>query len=231
MKTRKPKLSASSPNNNAIDIKEQTCAMVDAGARVQAELIVEQSGLQSLRQIYGDGNVRVRESQARIASLQAQLDKMTGAPGADGSSSAMTNPDAAEAKPELYPPLRQLPRLAVPYADLHRCVQVQPAALQLLTQQYETARIEEAKDIPAVSVIDGPGIGKKSLSRRVCGSRFWSHFSPAQSLRRSSSRAITGFPCVHRSAPRAGRRSIPVFRGASFPRLPSCEARHEEAFH
>ncbi len=162
------KLSQFSSNNNAIDIKEQTRAMVDAGARVQAELIVEQSGLQSLRQIYGDGNVRVRESEARIASLQAQLDKMTGAPGADGSSSATTNPDAAEAKPELYPPLRQLPRLAVPYADLYRRVQVQEAVFQLLTQQYETARIEEAKDIPAVSVIDGPGIAeKKSFPPRL----------------------------------------------------------------
>ncbi len=52
--------------------------MVDAGARVQAELLVEQSGLQSLRQIYGDGNVRVRETQARIASLQRELTQMTG---------------------------------------------------------------------------------------------------------------------------------------------------------
>src|ERR1039457_2385962 len=85
-------LSQFSSNNSAIDIKEQTRAMVDAGARVQAELIVEQSGLQSLRQIYGDGNVRVRESEARIASLQAQLDKMTGSPGPDVSSSATTNP-------------------------------------------------------------------------------------------------------------------------------------------
>jgi len=30
-----------------------------------------------------------------------------------------------------------------------------------LTQQYETARIEEAKDTPAVSVIDSPGVPEK----------------------------------------------------------------------
>jgi uncharacterized protein involved in exopolysaccharide biosynthesis len=162
------KLSQFSSNNNAIDIKEQTRAMVDAGARVQAELIVEQSGLQSLRQIYGDGNVRVRESETRIASLQAQLDKMTGSPGPDASSSVTTNPDAANAKPEMYPPMRQLPRLAVPYADLYRRVQVQEAVFQLLTQQYETARIEEVKDIPVVSVIDVPGIAeKKSFPPRL----------------------------------------------------------------
>ncbi len=71
-------LSQFSSKSSAIDIQEQTRAMVDAGARVQAELLVEQSGLQSLRQIYGDGNVRVRETEARIASLQDELAKMTG---------------------------------------------------------------------------------------------------------------------------------------------------------
>ena len=69
---------------------------------------------------------------------------------------------------ELYPPLRQLPRLAVPYADLYRRVKVQEAVFELLTQQYEMARIEEAKDVPAVSVIDFPGIPeKKSFPPRL----------------------------------------------------------------
>jgi uncharacterized protein involved in exopolysaccharide biosynthesis len=54
-----------------------------------------------------------------------------------------------------------LPRLAVPYADLYRAVRVQETIFELLTQQYESARIEEAKDIPAVNVIDSPGIPEK----------------------------------------------------------------------
>jgi uncharacterized protein involved in exopolysaccharide biosynthesis len=164
-------LSQFSSNTSAIDIKEQTRAMVDAGARVQAQLMVEQSSLQSLRQIYGDGNVRVRESDARISSLQGQLAKMTGSsaplPAADAHDPA-TNSDSIGDKAALYPPLRQLPRLAVPYADLYRSVQVQEAVFQLLTQQYETARIEEAKDVPAVNVIDPPGIPeKKSFPPRL----------------------------------------------------------------
>jgi uncharacterized protein involved in exopolysaccharide biosynthesis len=64
--------------------------------------------------------------------------------------------------------LRQLPRLAVPYADLYRSVRVQETLFDLLTQQYEMARIEEAKDVPAVSVIDAPGIPeKKSFPPRL----------------------------------------------------------------
>jgi hypothetical protein len=68
----------------------------------------------------------------------------------------------------LYPPLRQLPRLAVPYADLYRNVRVQETVYELLTQQYEIARIQEAKDIPVVNVIDAPGIPeKKSFPPRI----------------------------------------------------------------
>jgi capsule polysaccharide export protein KpsE/RkpR len=162
-------LSAFSSKNSAVDIKEQTRALVDAGARVQGELLVEQSGLEALRQIYGDDNVRVKETRARIAALQRDLTQMTGSSAplpANGSvDSSSTN---SSDQGSLYPPLRQLPRLAVPYADLYRRVKVQETVFELLTQQYEMARIEEAKDIPVISVIDAPGIPeKKSFPPRL----------------------------------------------------------------
>ena len=160
-----------SSKNSTIDIKEQTRAMVDAGARVQAELLIEQSGLESLRQVYGDGNVRVHETEARIASLRAELAKMTGSSApllTEGLQENGTDTGADDKNRELYPPLRQLPRLAVPYADLYRRVRVQETLYELLTEQYEMARIEEAKDIPAVKVIDAPGIAeKKSFPPRL----------------------------------------------------------------
>lgn len=163
-------LSEFSSKNNTIDIKEQTHAMVDAGARLQGELLFEQSGLQSLRQIYGDNNIRIKETEARIASLKRDLAQMT------GSSAPLqtANLDSGEVAPylgvrgDLYPPLRQLPRLAVPYADLYRSVKVHETVFEMLTQQYEMARIEEAKDIPVVSVVDAPGIPeKKSFPPRL----------------------------------------------------------------
>jgi len=164
-------LSEFSSRTSTIDIREQTRAMVDAASRVQAEVLVEQSGLNSLRQIYGDGNIRVRETEARIASLQGDLSKMSGtsAPLSAGVSLGSESATDANGKEnELYPPLRQLPRLAVPYADLYRRVKVQETVFELLTQQYEMARIEEAKDVPVLSVIDPPGIAeRKSFPPRL----------------------------------------------------------------
>jgi capsule polysaccharide export protein KpsE/RkpR len=161
-------LSNFSSSHSTIDIKEQTRAMVDAGARVQGELMVEQSSLQALRQIYGDENIRVKETKARIDALQGDLARMTGSSAPLSLDSNLTDSSATGQKTSLYPSLRQMPRLAVPYADLYRRVMTQEAVFELLTQQYEMARIEEAKDVPVIRIIDSPGIPeKKSFPPRV----------------------------------------------------------------
>ena len=59
--------------HTAIDMKEQTRATVEAAAKLEGQLIFEQSELDSLKQIYGDENVRVRSARARMAELQHQL--------------------------------------------------------------------------------------------------------------------------------------------------------------
>jgi uncharacterized protein involved in exopolysaccharide biosynthesis len=142
-----------SSNNVTFDIKEQTHAMVDAAAKLQGELIVGQSELDSLQQIYGEENVRVRAVRARIGVLKSELAKMSG--------SSSDEPSGASS--ELYPSLRQIPKLAVPYADLYRRVKIQETVFELLSQQYELSRIEEAKDTPVVSVFDQPLVAEKKF--------------------------------------------------------------------
>lgn len=163
-------LSDYSSTHTTIDLPNQTRAMVDAAARLEAEQIAAQSEVDSLRLIYGDTNVRLRAAEARAEELERQLVKMRGT-SAPLPKDSDKNPDEASANAdsgELYPPLRQLPRLAVPYANLYRRVRVEETIYELLTQQYEVARIQEAKDVPVVSVIDMPGIPeKKSFPPRL----------------------------------------------------------------
>lgn len=154
-------LSEFSSKNTTLDVKEQTKAMVDAGAKLQGQLIAARSELDSLEEIYGSGNVRVRASRARVSELERDLQSMTGS---NDPSSYRGEQDAGS----LYPPLRQLPLLAVRWADLYRRVKVSETVFELLTQEYETARIEEAKSIPTVSVIDSPSWPeKKSFPPRL----------------------------------------------------------------
>ena len=149
--------------NTAIDIKEQGKAMVEAAASLQGQLIAAQSERKGLEQIYTPGNVRVRAVQARIAELNHQLEKL-------GGKAASQNPpsDSPASQDALYPSIRELPVLGVPYADLYRRVKIQEAVFEALTQEYELAKVEEAKETPTVKVLDAAEVPeKKSFPPRL----------------------------------------------------------------
>jgi len=150
-----------SSKNTAIDIKEQGKAMVEAAATLQGQLIAAQSELEGLRQIYTDNNVRVRSVRARIDELKHQLEKI-GGKGVDASA------PSGELSDSLYPSIRKLPLLGVTYADLYRRTRVQEAVFETLTKEYELAKVQEAKEIPTVKVLDPPNIpDKKSFPPRL----------------------------------------------------------------
>ena len=134
----------------AIDIPAQGKATVEAAATLQGQLIAAESELESVRQIYTDNNVRVRAVQARVRELRSALEKL-GGKGVDETSSAQ----------QLYPSLRELPVLGVTYADLLRRTKVEEAVFETLTQEDELAKVEEAKEIPSVKVLDPPQVPQK----------------------------------------------------------------------
>lgn len=153
-------LSDYASKNTTLDVKEQTKAMIDAGAKLEAELIVARSESDSMSQIYGDGNVRMRAANAKVGELARELRKMRG--------SGSSEQGDVSRQDRLYPPLRELPILAVRWADLYRQVKVKETVYDLLTEQYELARIEEVKSIPSVRVIDPPSWPeKKSFPPRL----------------------------------------------------------------
>ncbi len=133
--------------NTAIDIQAQGKAMVDAAAQLQGELIAAESQLQGLKQIYTPNNVRIREIEARIGELQRQLDKLGGS-----SSQAVQNTTSTD--DPSYPTIRELPLLGVTYSDLYRRTKIEEAIYETLTQQYELAKVQEAKETPSVKVLD-----------------------------------------------------------------------------
>jgi uncharacterized protein involved in exopolysaccharide biosynthesis len=147
--------------NAAIDVKEQGKAMVEAAATLQGQLIAAESELQGLKQVYTDNNVRVRSVQARIGELKRQLDKL------GGKDESMTEV-SSEPSDSLYPSIRKLPLLGVQYADLYRRAKIQEAVLETLTKEYEMAKVQEAKEIPTVKVLDVPNIpDKRSFPPRL----------------------------------------------------------------
>jgi capsule polysaccharide export protein KpsE/RkpR len=130
----------------ALDVPSQTKAMVESEATVQGQLIAAESELEGLEQIYTDNNIRVRTLRGRIAGLKQQVENLSG-------NRADPNSPQSQIAGDL-PSLRKLPVVGVRWANLYRESKIQEIVYEMLTQEYELAKIEEAKEIPTVNVLD-----------------------------------------------------------------------------
>jgi len=65
---------------------------------------------------------------------------------------------------QLLPSVRKLPLLGFTYYELYRQVTMQETLYETLTKQYEMAKVEEAKEIPSVKVLDEPNVPEKKSS-------------------------------------------------------------------
>lgn len=149
-------LSQFSTKNRTIDIPSQAKSMVDAGIKLDAELIDGRSELAALRQTYSEDNYRVKTIEARNAELQKQIDAMSGKPSSGASQSAESS--------STYPSVSELPVLGLTYSDLERKVRADEAIWEALTKEYEAAKVEEAKQIPTVRVLDAAEVPQRKSS-------------------------------------------------------------------
>jgi uncharacterized protein involved in exopolysaccharide biosynthesis len=179
LETAEQNFSQFATKNTALDIPTQGKAMIEAAATLEGQLIAAQTELKGLKQVYADGNVRVRATQARVDELRRQIEKSL------GNKSGGPDRDSGQDRQSLYPSIRELPALGVGYADLYRNTKIQEVVFQTLTQQYELAKVQEAKETPSIKVLDPPEVPeKKSYPPRlliitlgttlaIAGSVFW----------------------------------------------------------
>ena len=131
----------------ALDVPSQTKAMVESEATLEGQLVAAESELQGLEQIYTDNNIRVRTLRARIAELKQQVENFSGNNGDPSQQSHIVGD---------LPSLRKLPLVGVSWTNLYRETKIQEAVYEMLIQEYELAKIQEAREIPTVNVLDAP---------------------------------------------------------------------------
>ena len=136
----------------ALDVPEQIKVTVGSAARLQGQMIAERAQLESLSQIYTPDNFRVRALRASVAELEGELGKINSGPLTASGAQDPTNP---------YPSVKSLPQLGVQWLELYRARGIHETVFELLTQQFELAKIQEAKEIPAVKVLDPPSMPEK----------------------------------------------------------------------
>jgi len=149
-------LSQFSSRNATMDPQKQGQSILDSAGKLQGELIAAQSELSGLKAMYADDNVRVRQAGARVDELQRQLRKM------DGIGERVDGEDLKAG--QFMPSIRKLPLLGVTYADLYRRMTMQEAIYETLTKQYELAKVQEAKEIPPVKILDEPDVPERKSS-------------------------------------------------------------------
>ena len=159
-----------SSKNATVDVSAQARAMVEGAATLQGEMIAAEAQRQALETIYTANNVRVRAAQARVNEIRKELEKLGGSE--DGPAvEAHAGGDA----PYSYPSLRKLPLLGAKYADLYRKAKIQEAVFETLTQQYEIAKVQEAKETPSVKMLDDASLPEhrafppRALITGLCG--------------------------------------------------------------
>ncbi len=152
-------LSQYSSKNTIMDPQSQGKAMVDAVAKVEGEIVAAEAELKGLQQIYSDDNTRVRTLRARLGVLQSQMKSMQGNGAAAGTDKSSMGS---------FPSITELPVLGYTYYDLYREAKIRETVYEFLTQQYELAKVQEAKELPTVRVMD-PAVKpeRKSAPRRT----------------------------------------------------------------
>jgi len=145
------RLSQFSSKNKTLDPQIQGKAMLDAASALQGQLIAAETELSGLQQIYGSENYRVKAASAKVGELRGKLRGMSG--------SKANGP--ADGSGQLYPSLEQLPLLGNTYYELARQAKVDEAIYEVLIKQYELAKVEEAKELPSIKVLDEPVVPER----------------------------------------------------------------------
>jgi uncharacterized protein involved in exopolysaccharide biosynthesis len=134
-------LSQYSSTTGTVDVEAQGKSLLESSAKLDDELIASESELKALQQVYAADNPRIRAAQARVNELERSFKEMDGKSGQNSTGDLPIN-------------LRQLPVLAVKYEELYRHYALEEKAYATLTERYELAKVDEAKELPVVSLVD-----------------------------------------------------------------------------
>ena len=124
----------------AIKLDDQSKATIEAVGLIKGKLMAKEVELQTLLSFATSNNPQVEMLRAEIKALKKGIREL------EGTISDKTS--------DIVIPTSKIPGLGLKYARLLREFKIQETLFELLTQQYEMSRIQEAKDSPTVQVLD-----------------------------------------------------------------------------
>jgi uncharacterized protein involved in exopolysaccharide biosynthesis len=138
-------------NNKAVVIQEQSKRAVEAAALVKGQIAAAEVQLEVMRGFATETNPQVVQQKRQIEEMKRQLAQMQYSQGLD---LPPDSPNPGQPRREFYVPFTKVPEVERDLVRLLRDVKVQETVFTLLTQQFEQAKIAEARDTPMVQVLD-----------------------------------------------------------------------------
>lgn len=123
---------------NAVRIDEQSKAVMEAVGQVKGNIIAKEVELETLLTYTTDENPQVKTVRTHLSEMRKKQREF----------------ESGKSDYGVFIPINRVPGLSVRYAELVRDLKVQETLFELLTQQYEMAKIQEAKDSPTIQVLD-----------------------------------------------------------------------------
>ena len=141
--------------NKAIRIDAQASAIIDAFATLKGELASKEVELGVLRSSQTDQNPQVKALREEITQIREQISQLE------------QSHDGKTSSADIFLATSEVPELGIQYARLLRDLKVQETLYELVTKQYEMAKISEAKNTSTIQVLDAAMVpDKKSKPRR-----------------------------------------------------------------
>lgn len=138
-------------SNKTVVLDAQLRAGLEAAAQVRGQIAAAEVQLEVMRAFATESNPQVMQQKRQIEEMKRQLAQMQYSRGLDLPSES-ANP--GQRRQEFYVPTAKVPELGIELARLTRDVKVQETVFTVLTQQYEQAKIAEARDTPTVQLLD-----------------------------------------------------------------------------
>jgi tyrosine-protein kinase Etk/Wzc len=129
--------------HNAIDLDDQLKSAMDIVTTLSSRAIALETELQIMTHYTSTSSEEYQRKQTEYNEVVAQLRKLK--------AEKSGNHDAVRS---YIPTLQDVPDVALQYLRLKREVEIQNTVFEMLTSEYEKARIEEARDTPVVQVLD-----------------------------------------------------------------------------
>lgn len=152
--------------NGVISLPDQAKAVVESIATMRAEMITKQTQLAFIKSFSASDEATSSQLSAQVGILKSRLKSLEGPPGKVPASVASTNQVSVNSA-ELFPPAMNIPPLQYQLGQVLREQKMQEVLVTLLTQRYEVARINEARDTSTFQILDNPVIPTKKIRPKL----------------------------------------------------------------